>query len=86
MNEENRMEIKVTNNDPIENAKTYTIWTIQDMVNSLTSDRIDGFMKDFEIGLRSIVMANDIARAVSEQNLIAHPMIWTDDHKPTTTP
>lgn len=80
------MEIKVTNQNPIENAKTYTIWTLQDMVNSLTSDRIDGFMKDFEIALRTAVISNDIARTVSDKNLSINPMIWIDDHQPTVIP
>lgn len=82
------IEIKLQNNDPKDNPKSYQISTLQDIADCVTPENITGFLKDFEGCLRSYHLMQAILKAavdegrMEESKLEFPSFTWIDDWKP----
>jgi hypothetical protein len=55
----------------------YKINTMQDMLNVITAENIDAFLKDFEGVIRSGLLIKELAKATPKTD----GFIWVDDGK-----
>jgi galactitol-specific phosphotransferase system IIB component len=68
--------VSMMKKNPKPDAKSYQISTIQDMINAVTSENIDSFLKDFE----NVLRVGIIFKENSPTNSLAFPSFeWIDD-------
>jgi hypothetical protein len=86
--EDNQMSIELKNLNPKEDAITYKIETVKDIIKCVTSENVEGFLKDFEGFLHSILLMKSLdEQIIKEANLPIESLIectyfeWTDDWK-----
>lgn len=87
MNEAN-IEVSFMNKDPKEDAKSYHIETVQDIADCVNIYNIDGFLTDFELSLKSYILAKALLEEkiekgeISSESKIKFPSFtWIDDWK-----
>lgn len=88
MNEAN-IEVAFMNKDPKENAKSYHIETIQDIADCVTIYNVEGFLTDFELSLKSYLLAKSVLQEKIENGEMPNDakvkfpsFTWIDDWKP----
>lgn len=86
------ISVSIMNKNPKKDPITYEIRTIQDICDSITSDNIDGFLKDFKMCLHTYLLMQGLNNAaikegtIPEGNKILMPSFkWIDDWKPKKT-
>lgn len=84
--ENNRIQFAITKKNPKPNAPSYTIATLQDIADCITSENADRFLHEFEVVIRSIVLlktAADISTsekgAVNNEKILFPQFTWIDD-------
>jgi len=79
-NNKNYIEFEITNQNPIDNPITYDIKTIKDIGECVTIENADGFLKDFELALRSFVLAKAMTTPdENNKNITFEGFEWIDD-------
>lgn len=82
MIKEHTLQINIQNQNPIPDPKTYTIRTLQDIADCVTSENIEGFLQDFELTLRSYLFIKSVSEETNPGYKVNFPEFgWIDDHK-----
>ena len=89
-NKTETLEIKcTTTNSPRKNAPRYKIETMQDIVNAVTVENIEYFLKDFKAVLGAALLTKAIIEnseemknlPEAEKKVTMPSYTWIDDHK-----
>ena len=84
------IEVAFMNKDPKENAISYHIENIQDIADCVTIDNVEGFLHDFELSLKSYLLAKSLLEEKvkkgeimpNDAKVIFPSFTWIDDWKP----
>ncbi len=84
-----KIEVAFMNKNPKENPISYHIKTIQDIADCVTIDNIEGFLIDFELSLKSYLLAKAVLDEKIEKGEVPNDakvkfpsFTWIDDWKP----
>jgi hypothetical protein len=60
-------------------SKSYRINTTKDILEAVTTENIDGFLKDFELWLRMTVELKKQSEGIAFVDLVNSLFVWNDD-------